>query len=114
MSLHNSSPFFHFAIQFLTGSRISLRIKSKVLSLSRSLKASGETVKLSVYSRLSFLMLQGGLYGAMFLDENFLKMLDQKIPLATRTKLKRQGIQKIMRDEWESGIKTSLCKASKK
>ncbi|KIL91045.1 hypothetical protein FAVG1_05741 [Fusarium avenaceum] len=46
----------------------------------------------------------GGLCGAMFLDENFLKMLDQKIPLATRTKLKRQGIQKIMRDEWDEHV----------
>ncbi|KAM0205863.1 hypothetical protein ACHAQI_008693 [Fusarium lateritium] len=50
----------------------------------------------------------GDLCGAMFLDESFLKMLNQKIPLETRTKLKRQGIQKIMKDEWESGIKTSF------
>ncbi|KAH7251823.1 hypothetical protein BKA59DRAFT_525165 [Fusarium tricinctum] len=46
----------------------------------------------------------GGLCGAMFLDENFLKMLDQKIPLETRTKLKRQGIQKIMKDEWDEHV----------
>ncbi|KAM0346115.1 hypothetical protein ACHAPU_005884 [Fusarium lateritium] len=52
----------------------------------------------------------GGLCGAIFLDENFSKLLDQKIPHATRKKLKRHGIQKIMRDEWESGIKTALCK----
>ncbi|KAF4998502.1 hypothetical protein FGRMN_3121 [Fusarium graminum] len=60
--------------------------------------------------RLTLLTQAGGLCGAIFLDENFSKLLDQKIPYETRKKLKRQGIQKVMRDEWESGIKTALCK----
>ncbi|KAF5669821.1 Hsp70 chaperone protein [Fusarium heterosporum] len=61
-------------------------------------------------ARLTLLIPAGGLCGAIFLDENFGKLLDQKIPHGTRKKLKRQGIQKIMRDEWEQAIRTQVYK----
>ncbi|KAF5020932.1 hypothetical protein F66182_7037 [Fusarium sp. NRRL 66182] len=54
----------------------------------------------------------GALCGAIFLDEKFLALLKSTIPLDVQKKLQKPGLQKIMDDDWEVGIKPSVCKQS--
>ncbi|RGP70175.1 heat shock 70 kda 12b [Fusarium longipes] len=56
----------------------------------------------------------GGLCGGIFLDEKFLNLLRNTIPKETQKKLAREAGQRIVKDDWEAGIKTALCKASSK
>jgi hypothetical protein len=48
----------------------------------------------------------------MFLDESFLIYLKDLIPPDVKVKMGDGGIRKIMNDEWEHGIKPSVCKTS--
>ncbi|KAI8720957.1 hypothetical protein NCS52_00541900 [Fusarium sp. LHS14.1] len=52
----------------------------------------------------------GDLCGAMFLDESFELLLKEKIPGDIQAKMGDSGLRKIMHDEWEHGIKTSVDK----
>ncbi|KAJ4249431.1 hypothetical protein NW762_012286 [Fusarium torreyae] len=54
----------------------------------------------------------GDLCGAMFLDEKFLALLKESIHYEAQKKLQPPGLQKIMDDDWEAGIKSSVCRAS--
>ncbi|KAF5652168.1 Hsp70 chaperone protein [Fusarium sp. NRRL 25303] len=53
-----------------------------------------------------------GLCGAVFLDEEFLKLLKEMIPLEAQNRLDKQTFPKIMESDWESGLKSSFCKSS--
>lgn len=59
-------------------------------------------------------MPSGGLCGGIFLDEKFRELLKRTIPREILRKLARQAGHKIMKHDWESGIKTAICKASTK
>lgn len=48
----------------------------------------------------------------MFLDEEFLKLLKEMIPLEAQNRLDKQTFPKIMESDWESGLKSSFCKSS--
>ncbi|RSM02208.1 hypothetical protein CEP52_008083 [Fusarium oligoseptatum] len=50
----------------------------------------------------------GDLCGAMFLDEGFLFLLKKLIPADVQAKMGDSGLRKIMNDEWEHGIKSSV------
>ncbi|KAF4446399.1 hypothetical protein F53441_9967 [Fusarium austroafricanum] len=54
----------------------------------------------------------GGLCGAIFLDERFLELLKESIPHDIQRKLQKHGLHKIMDNDWEVGIKSEVCKAS--
>lgn len=48
----------------------------------------------------------------MFLDESFLTLLRKLIPADVKAKMGDGGLRKIMNDDWEHGIKPSVCKDS--
>ncbi|UPK90041.1 hypothetical protein LCI18_000976 [Fusarium solani-melongenae] len=52
----------------------------------------------------------GDLCGAMFLDEGLLLLLKKLIPADIKAKMGDSGLRKIMNDDWEHGIKPSVCK----
>ncbi|KAI8671215.1 hypothetical protein NCS57_00595700 [Fusarium keratoplasticum] len=54
----------------------------------------------------------GDLCGAMFLDESFLIHLKELIPADVKGKMRDGVLRKIMNDDWEHGIKPSVCKGS--
>ncbi|KNA96285.1 hypothetical protein FOXG_01548 [Fusarium oxysporum f. sp. lycopersici 4287] len=54
----------------------------------------------------------GGLYGAMFLDERFLKLLKETIPFEAQKRLDKQTFHRIMESDWEGGLKSSFSKSS--
>ncbi|KAI3575325.1 hypothetical protein IWW34DRAFT_703335 [Fusarium oxysporum f. sp. albedinis] len=54
----------------------------------------------------------GGLCGAMFLDERFLKLLKETIPFEAQKRLDKQTFHRIMESDWEGGLKSSFCKSS--
>ncbi|XEU96392.1 hypothetical protein FSHL1_001677 [Fusarium sambucinum] len=54
----------------------------------------------------------GGLCGGIFLDQKFLELLRRTIPKDITRRLASEAGHKIMKDDWESGIKTALCKSS--
>ncbi|KAF5607897.1 heat shock 70 kDa 12B [Fusarium subglutinans] len=54
----------------------------------------------------------GGLCGAMFLDERFLKLLKESIPFEAQKSLDKQTFPRIMESDWESGLKASFCESS--
>ncbi|CVK93290.1 hypothetical protein FPRO04_01251 [Fusarium proliferatum] len=54
----------------------------------------------------------GGLCGAMFLDERFLKLLKETIPFEAQKSLDKQTFHRIMESDWEGGLKASFCKSS--
>ncbi|KAF5547314.1 heat shock 70 kDa 12B [Fusarium mexicanum] len=54
----------------------------------------------------------GGLCGAMFLDERFLKLLKESIPFEAQKSLDKQTFPRIMESDWESGLKVSFCESS--
>ncbi|RBR15103.1 uncharacterized protein FIESC28_07419 [Fusarium coffeatum] len=54
----------------------------------------------------------GGLCGGIFLDEKFRGLLKRTIPREIVRNLELQAIHKIMKHDWEAGIKASLCKDS--
>ncbi|KAF4959813.1 hypothetical protein FGADI_1315 [Fusarium gaditjirri] len=55
----------------------------------------------------------GGLCGAMFLDEKFLKLLKELIPFEAQEKLDKQSFHRIMESDWEGGLKSSFCESSR-
>ena len=55
---------------------------------------------------------EGGLCGGIFLDEKFRGLLRRTIPREIVRNLELQAIHKIMKHDWEAGIKASLCKDS--
>lgn len=57
---------------------------------------------------------QGGLCGGIFLDQKFLGLLRRKFPKDITRMLAREAAQRIVKDDWESGIKTAICKESDK
>ncbi|KAH7489635.1 hypothetical protein FOMA001_g3425 [Fusarium oxysporum f. sp. matthiolae] len=54
----------------------------------------------------------GGLCGAMFLDERFLKLLKETIPFEAQKRLDKQTFHRIMESDWEGGLKSSFSKSS--
>ncbi|KAM0411797.1 hypothetical protein ACHAPD_010018 [Fusarium lateritium] len=54
----------------------------------------------------------GGLCGGIFLDQKFLELLRRTIPKDITRRLASEAGHRIMKDDWESGIKTALCKSS--
>ncbi|WXC62916.1 hypothetical protein SNK03_008734 [Fusarium graminearum] len=56
----------------------------------------------------------GGLCGGIFLDQKFLGLLRRKFPKDITRMLAREAAQRIVKDDWESGIKTVICKESGK
>ncbi|EKJ75667.1 hypothetical protein FPSE_04168 [Fusarium pseudograminearum CS3096] len=56
----------------------------------------------------------GGLCGGIFLDQKFLGLLRRKFPKDITRMLAREAAQRIVKDDWESGIKTAICKESDK
>ncbi|RBR18012.1 hypothetical protein FVER53590_07907 [Fusarium verticillioides] len=54
----------------------------------------------------------GGLCGAMFLDEKFLNLLKETIPFEAHKSLDKQTFHKIMESDWEGGLKSSFCETS--
>ncbi|CZS73222.1 unnamed protein product [Fusarium graminearum] len=56
----------------------------------------------------------GGLCGGIFLDQKFIGLLRRKFPKDITRMLAREAAQRIVKDDWESGIKTVICKESGK
>ncbi|KAF5977519.1 heat shock 70 kDa 12B [Fusarium coicis] len=54
----------------------------------------------------------GGLCGAMFLDEKFLNLLKETIPFEAQKSLDKQTFHRIMESDWEGGLKSSFCETS--
>ncbi|KAF5536279.1 heat shock 70 kDa 12B [Fusarium napiforme] len=54
----------------------------------------------------------GGLCGAMFLDEKFLNLLKETIPFEAQRSLGKQTFHRIMESDWEGGLKSSFCETS--
>ncbi|KAF9766862.1 hypothetical protein IL306_000668 [Fusarium sp. DS 682] len=54
----------------------------------------------------------GGLCGAIFLDERFLKLLKEMIPYEVQRRLEKHSLDKVMEIDWEGGIKSEFCKSS--
>ncbi|RBQ72997.1 hypothetical protein FVER14953_07907 [Fusarium verticillioides] len=54
----------------------------------------------------------GGLCGAMFLDEKFLNLLKETIPFEAHKSLDKQTFHRIMESDWEGGLKSSFCETS--
>ncbi|KAF5628189.1 heat shock 70 kDa 12B [Fusarium tjaetaba] len=54
----------------------------------------------------------GGLCGAMFLDEKFLNLLKETIPFEAQRSLDKQTFHRIMESDWEGGLKSSFCETS--
>ncbi|KAF5631189.1 heat shock 70 kDa 12B [Fusarium sp. NRRL 52700] len=54
----------------------------------------------------------GGLCGAMFLDERFLKLLKEMIPFEAQNRVDKKTFHNIMESDWEGGLKFSFCKSS--
>ncbi|RSL70212.1 hypothetical protein CEP53_001940 [Fusarium sp. AF-6] len=50
----------------------------------------------------------GDLCGAMFLDDGFLSLLKELIPADVQAKMGDGGLRKIMKDDWEHGIKSDV------
>ncbi|KAF4966515.1 hypothetical protein FZEAL_10639 [Fusarium zealandicum] len=77
--------------------------------------AGGGTVDIITYTVLRLDPLTVGesdLCGAMFLDENFLELLKKIIPRDIQSNMQENALQKIMAEDWEHGIKPSVCKSS--
>ncbi|GKU03001.1 heat shock 70 kda protein 12b [Fusarium langsethiae] len=79
--------------------------------VSESVKGDGNNTQTSPSIVLTT---QGGLYGGIFVDQKFLELLRRTIPKDITKRLAREAGPRIVKDDWESGIKTALCKESSK
>lgn len=79
--------------------------------MSESVKGDGKSSGPLYDARLTDLD-QGGLCGAMFLDERFLKLLKETIPFEAQKRLDKQTFHRIMESDWEGGLKSSFSKSS--